>query len=70
MRRGLQGGERTRSDMLEIGLMIRRDNASRARTFVDELYARCVDLQFAPRAYPPLSGYEETVSADVFTETI
>lgn len=48
------------ADMFNIGLAIRKHNASRAASFVDELYDRCKELGDLPYAYPLLRDHEAT----------
>src|SRR6185312_2158569 len=48
------------ADMLNIGLAIKEHNASRAESFVDELYDRCKQLGDMPFAYPLLPDHKAT----------
>ncbi len=49
-----------RADLFSIGAWIEQDNPDRAVTFVEELYDACLKLRGFPRAYPLLSGHEES----------
>jgi plasmid stabilization system protein ParE len=48
------------ADVLNIGLAIKEHNASRAESFVNELYDRCKQLGDMPFAYPLLRDHEAT----------
>ena len=58
------------ADMLNIGLAIKEHNASRAESFVDELYDRCKQLGDMPFAYPSCPITKQQASAAGFTATI
>ena len=47
-------------DLLRIGRTIKKDNPTRAETFVAELYDRCQRLGAMPRAFPLLPDWEES----------
>ena len=47
------------ADLAKIGRNIKKDNPTRAMTFVDELYNRCQRLGAVPRAFPLLPNWEE-----------
>lgn len=46
------------ADLLGIGREIKKDNPSRAETFVAELFDRCQRLGIMPRSYPLLPNWE------------
>jgi toxin ParE1/3/4 len=48
------------ADLLRIGHAIRKDNPSRADTFVEELFERCQRLSYMPRAFPLLPRWEDS----------
>jgi toxin ParE1/3/4 len=50
--------DRATTDMRLIGRWIKRDNPSRALTFVQELRQRCHAIGSRPRMYPLLEGFE------------
>lgn len=47
------------ADLVLIGREIKKDNPTRAATFVAELYARCKKLGHMPRAFPLLPNRED-----------
>lgn len=46
------------ADLIQIGDYIRRDNATRAASFLAALLTRCQGLAELPRAYPLVPRYE------------
>jgi plasmid stabilization system protein ParE len=48
------------NDILEIGLVIKRDNPARAGKFVDELYISCHKLGDLPYSAPLVPHHEAT----------
>ena len=48
------------NDILQIGLVIKRDNPTRAGKFVDELYASCHKLGDLPYAAALVPNHEST----------
>lgn len=51
--------EQAWSDMLAIGRTIANDNPTRADSFLNELYERCLKLGAMPKAYPLIPNREE-----------
>lgn len=49
---------RTEADLDGIAGYIARDNPTRAVTFIDELYDKCMTLADAPSAFPLIPRYE------------
>lgn len=47
------------ADLFRIGQTIKKDNPSRAESFVSELFERCQRLGQMPRAFPLLPSWEE-----------
>jgi toxin ParE1/3/4 len=47
------------ADLLNIAINIKKHNAARASTFLDELYSRCQNLGVMPRAHQLIGGFEE-----------
>lgn len=47
-------------DLRRIGNWIAQDSPGRAETFVDELFDACRGLSHSPRAYPFVTGHEQT----------
>ncbi len=50
--------EKAASDLLSIARYVRRDNPSRARSFVAELRVACDELGFMPSSYALMVGRE------------
>jgi toxin ParE1/3/4 len=54
------------ADLEEIGDYIARESPQRARDFVAEMKARCIDIGDNPRAAPRLAGWGKNVRRVVF----
>ena len=48
------------ADLISIGLYIRRDNPSRAVSFVAELEAKCKELGTMPKSFPFVPRHRES----------
>lgn len=49
---------RAEADLEHIADFTARDNPSRAKTFIEELYERCITLGDMPQAFPLIPRYE------------